>query len=228
MSASASADGAPDPAAAVFDLDGTLVLSEQRNLAVWAAFLAEHGVTLDDELAAKLTGRRGIDSLADLAHLFPGRTPEELVDEVLRVAASTPDLPEITPAPGAGDYVARLAKAGVPLALVTSARQPYVHEALERLGVAGLFDALVTAEDVTAGKPDPEGYLLACRALETDPERTVGFEDSAAGVAAVRAAGMRCVAVSTTMAPAALEAADLVVTSFEGLAWPPFDGQARR
>jgi beta-phosphoglucomutase-like phosphatase (HAD superfamily) len=208
---------ADQPKAAVFDLDDTLILSEHRNRAVWEAFLTGRGLTVDDAFARRLTGRRGKDVLAEL---FPGQAPEALIAEILDVAA-TADLPPISAAPGAGAYVRSLAGAKVPLGLVTSAHQPYVDQALDDLGVDGAFDVLVTSADVTRGKPDPEGYLRACQALGVAPADAVGFEDSEAGVAAVRAAGMRCVAVSTTLAPEALVAADLVVPSFEGLPWPP-------
>jgi mannitol-1-/sugar-/sorbitol-6-phosphatase len=210
------------PKAAVFDLDGTLILSEHRNRAVWEAFLAGRGMTVDDDFARRLTGRRGKDVFAEL---FPGQPTEALIAEILHVAA-TADLPPITAAPGAAVYVRRLAGAGVPLGLVTSAHQPHVDEALAGLGVDGAFAVLVTEADVARGKPDPEGYRRACRALGVAPADAVGFEDSEAGVAAVRAAGMRCVAVSTTLAPEALVAADLVVPSFEGLPWPPPFGPA--
>jgi beta-phosphoglucomutase-like phosphatase (HAD superfamily) len=211
-----------DPKAAIFDLDGTLILSEHRNRAVWAAFFAQRGLPLDDDLAGGLAGRRGVDTLADLAHLFPGQTPEELVEEVVRVEATTADLPEITAAPGAAEYVTRLVRTGIALALVTSAQQPYVDRALGGLGLAGVFDLLVTADDVRMGKPDPEGYLRACERLRVAPADAVGFEDSRAGVAAIRAAGMRCVAIAGSSDPAALEDADLVVASLEDLPWPPF------
>ena len=215
-----------EPEAAVFDLDGTLILSEHRNRAVWAAFFARRGLHLDDELAGALTGRRGVDSLAELAHLFPGEAPEELLDEVWRTEATAPDLPEIGAVPGAAGYVTRLAAAGVPLALVTSARQPYVDRALAGLGLGDSFAVLVTADDVGTGKPDPEGYLRAAARLGVAAADAVGFEDSPAGVAAVRAAGMRCVAVASTVDPAALGAADLVVPSLEGLPWPPLPPRA--
>jgi sugar-phosphatase len=205
------------PKAAVFDLDGTLILSEHRNRAVWEAFLGGRGVAVDDDLARRLTGRRGVDVLAEM---FPGQAQEDLIAEIVQVAAGD-GLPPITAAPGAAAYVRRLAGAGVPIGLVTSAHRPYVDQALADLGVADAFAVLVTEADVTRGKPDPEGYLLACQGLGVTPAQAIGFEDSEAGVAAVQAAGMRCVAISTTLAPEALAAADLVVPSFEGLPWPP-------
>jgi len=163
-----------EPKAAIFDLDGTLVLSEQHNRVVWSRFFEGHGLTADDELMGYVIGRRGVDALADLARHFPGRDPEELITEVWAHAAAG-GLPPPEPAPGALDYLTGLSRAGVPVAVVTSARQPYVSETLAGLGVADLLDTLVTAHDVTNGKPDPEGYLLACERLGVAPADVVGF-----------------------------------------------------
>lgn len=105
----------------------------------------------------------------------------------------------------------------MPLALVTSADRPYAQGLLRALGLLDAFATLVTGQDVARGKPDPEGYLAACEALGLAPPQVVGFEDSPAGVAAVKCAGMRCVAVATTQPRQVLDAADLVITDFEDL-----------
>lgn len=205
--------------AAVFDLDGTLVLTEERNRVVWKRFFAAYGIEVDDALTARLTGRRGLDALTELGHLFPGRDPGELLEEVLAVEADV-DLPPVRPVPGGPELVRALRRDGVPLGLVTSALPPQVSVRLEAIGLVGVFDAVVTGEDVAVGKPDPEGFLLACRRLDVDPRQAVGFEDAPAGVAAVRAAGMRCVAVTTTFSGEVLAAADLVVADLTEVPWP--------
>lgn len=210
----------PEPAAVVFDLDGTLVLSEGRNRITWSAFFARYGVDADADLLARVTGRRGRDSIAELGHLFPGRTIDQLSAEINEVEAEL-DLPPIEAVPGAAALIRRIADASTPLAVVTSAVRPYTEAALARLDVPGLFRVIVTAEDVRAGKPDPEGYLLACTRLGVDPAHAVGFEDSLAGVAAVKAAGMRCIAVTTTHPASELSAADVVVADLNDVDWPP-------
>ncbi len=79
---------------------------------------------------------------------------------------------------------------------------------------------VVTAEDVTVGKPDPQGYLAAARGLGVPPAACVVFEDAPAGVAAAKAAGMYCVAVATTHPPEDLTAADQVVPDLTKVTWP--------
>ena len=205
--------------AAVFDLDGTLVLTEERNRVVWRRFFAGYGIEVDAGLTAQLTGRRGLDALKELTHLFPDRDPHELLGEVLAHERSV-DLPAVAQVPGAQQLVRRLHAARVPLGLVTSALPAQVATRLLEVDLLDVFDAVVTGSDVTVGKPDPEGFRMACEQLGVPCRRSVGFEDSPAGVAAVKAAGMRCVAVTTTFPRELLADADLVVDDLTEVHWP--------
>jgi HAD superfamily hydrolase (TIGR01509 family) len=199
--------------AAVFDLDGTLIDTEPRNRVMWSRLFDAHGVPHDEALIASFAGRRGTEVLEDLAHLFPGRTVEELFAQAISYE-SMPGMPAVAPVPGAVGLVRSLADAGVPLAVVTSGQRPYAEGLLKELGIRELLDIVVTAGDVITGKPHPEGYLAAARDLDVPPEETVGFEDAPAGVAAVKAAGMTCVGVITTQPAGALAEADHVVADF--------------
>jgi sugar-phosphatase len=205
--------------AAVFDLDGTLVLTEERNRVVWQRFFAGYGIEVDDALTAQLTGRRGLDALREMSHLFPDRDPHELLDEVLAHDV-TDDLPEVVPVPGANELVRRLHAARVPLGLVTSALPEHVATRLLAADLVDVFDVVVTGRDVTVGKPDPQGFRMACERLGVPGRNSVGFEDSPAGVAAVKAAGMFCVAVTTTFSRDVLAEADLVVGDLTEVPWP--------
>jgi HAD superfamily hydrolase (TIGR01509 family) len=200
----------------VFDLDGTLVLTEARNAVVWRSFFEANGVDYDDELAHHVMGRRAKDSMAELMHLFPDRVMDELVNEVWAFDAAVP-LADVQPVAGAVALVRRLADAGMPLALVTSAGRRYARDLLREIGLLDVFATSVTGEDVSRGKPDPEGYLAACEGMGLAPAVVIGFEDSRAGVAAVKSAGMSCVAVATTQPRELLAAADIVIADFEDL-----------
>lgn len=199
-----------DLGAAVFDLDGTLIDTEPRSRAQWSRLFDAHGVPYDDALIASFAGRRGQEVLRDMAHLFPGRTAEELFEQVVSYQ-SAPGMPAVAPVPGAVGLVRSLSDAGVPLAVVTSAERSYAEGLLAELGVRDLLDLVVTAGDVVTGKPHPEGYLAAARDLDVPPEEAVGFEDTPAGVSAVKSAGMTCVGVVTTQPAGALAGADHVV-----------------
>ncbi|MEU3712140.1 HAD family hydrolase [Streptomyces catenulae] len=212
---------APAPLhAALFDLDGTLIATEHRSRAAWTRLFRAHGLEADDALLATFVGRRGQEALADHAHRFPGSTVADLFDEAVGYL-DDPDIPPPHPVPGAAELVRRLHGSGVPMAVVTSGLREHAGAMLEHIGGAGLFTTMITAEDVTRGKPHPEGFLAGCEALGVAPGRAVAFEDAPAGVAAAKAAGLFCVALTTTHDAGALHAADLVVPDLGGIDWPP-------
>ncbi|MFE6866156.1 HAD family hydrolase [Kitasatospora sp. NPDC057692] len=211
--------------AALFDLDGTLVATEHRSRAAWKRLFTAHQVPCDEAVLATFAGRRGQEALAEHVHRFPGRTVDELFDEACGYLAA-PGGPPSTAVPGAAEFLADLHGRGVPLAVVTSARRVHATGMLDRVGGAGLFRAIVTAEDVSVGKPDPQGYLAACRALGVDPADGLAFEDAPAGVRAAKSAGLRCVALTTSHGPGDLAHADLVVPDLSALRWGPPAGAA--
>ncbi|GAA3739356.1 HAD family hydrolase [Salinactinospora qingdaonensis] len=205
--------------AALFDLDGTLVNSEPRSLATWSRLLDAHGVAYDDELLRRFMGRRGLDVLNEHPHLLPGLTLDDLVAQLREIAAS-PELPPVQYLPESVAFLHQLHAHGSPFALVTSAGPDWAKKALTDLGVRELFKGLVTAADVTEGKPAPHGYLQGADILGHAPEHIVVFEDTPAGVAAGKNAGMRVVGVTTTHPPDALADADLIVDHLTEVNWP--------
>lgn len=204
---------------ALFDLDGTLVDTEPRSRAAWAMLFAAHGVPVEPHTLDAFAGRPGKEAIGAHLAAFPGRTAKGLYTEALAYSAR-PDMPHARPVPGAVDLLTRLRAAGVPMAVVTSGTKEYAHKELAALGVLDLLDALVTADDVERGKPDPEGCLLACTLLGTRPEHAVVFEDAPAGVTAARKAGAFCVAVTVTQPATALADADRVIPDLTGVTWP--------
>jgi len=171
--------GSPDPGnpvesrpfqAAVFDLDGTLVDSETRSHESWRHVFRSRGIVPDDSLIRAFVGRRGIDVHDLLKEQVPGHDPAELMAATSE-HFHAPHQPPLGPLAGAVELVRLIAAAGVPLALVTSAGRPYAEQTLDELGVHELFSVVVTAEDVTVGKPDPEGYLAAAGGWARRPRR---------------------------------------------------------
>ncbi|MEU3527342.1 HAD family phosphatase [Streptomyces sp. NPDC038707] len=210
----------PHARAALFDLDGTLVATEHRSRAAWTRLFRTHGVEVNDAVLATFVGRRGQESLADHVHKFPGSTVQELFEEAVGYL-NGPDIPPPYPVPGAEALVKELHAQGTPLAVVTSGLREHALALLDHIGGAGLFSAVITAEDVRKGKPDPEGFLAGCAALGVDPSQAVAFEDAPAGIAAAKAAGLTCVGLTTTHDAEALAAADVIAADYTELAWPP-------
>ncbi|MEZ0066506.1 sugar-phosphatase [Streptacidiphilus sp. MAP12-20] len=180
--------------ALLLDMDGTLVDSGAVVMRVWGRWAAAHGLSLA-RVEEVVHGRQGHESMAIL---LPDRpVAENLADNARMLAEETADLDGIVPIPGAPAFLAALA--GVPHALVTSAD---VGLSTGRMRAAGLAlpDVRITAEDVSASKPDPEGFLKGAAQLGFTPEECVVFEDSPAGVAAGLTAGMRVVGVGAATA----------------------------
>ncbi|MEI5100273.1 HAD-IA family hydrolase [Streptomyces sp. PmtG] len=175
--------------ALLLDMDGTLVNSDAVVERCWRDWAALHGLD-PDEVMNVVHGRQGY---ASMALLLPDRPmAENHAENREMLARETADLDGVVPVPGAPAFLASLA--GLPHALVTSADVPL---STGRMAAAGLpMPAVrVTAESVGASKPDPEGFLKGAAELGFDPADCVVFEDSGAGIAAGRAAGMRVVGI---------------------------------
>ncbi|MEU6475446.1 HAD-IA family hydrolase [Streptomyces sp. NPDC047017] len=175
--------------ALLLDMDGTLVNSDAVVERIWRRWADRHGLD-GDEVMKVVHGRQGH---ASMALLLPDRPREHhLADNARMLAEETSDMDGVVPIAGAAGFLAALR--GLPHALVTSAD---VALSTARMAAAGLPlpDVRVTAESVGASKPDPEGFLKGAAELGVAPADCVVFEDSGAGIAAGRAAGMRVIGI---------------------------------
>ncbi|MFI2378339.1 HAD family hydrolase [Streptomyces sp. NPDC018964] len=205
--------------AALFDLDGTLINTEHKNREAWARLFRRHRVPYDDSVLRSFTGRPAKEAMADHVASFDGYGVDELCAEAAAYAA-LPDMPTAVTVDGAVELLHRLQRAGVPLGVVTSGPREYAESALTTLGTLRLLDVLVTADDVSRGKPDPEGYSAACSALNVDPSQAIVFEDAPAGILAARRAGIFCVALTTTHEAEDLTEADVIIKDLTDVRWP--------
>ncbi|MFP8964326.1 HAD-IA family hydrolase [Streptomyces nanhaiensis] len=205
--------------ALLLDMDGTLVDSDAAVERVWRDWAAGHGLD-GDEVMKVVHGRQGY---ATMAELLPGRPMEVNHAENRRLLErETADTEGVVPVPGAAAFLAAIED--LPHALVTSASVPL---ATARMNAAGLRipRVRITAESVGASKPHPEGFLKAAAELGFAPEDCVVLEDSEAGVAAGRAAGMRVVGVGPR---AAAFGPTAHVPTLEGVRVEPLPGGGLR
>ncbi|MFC9223901.1 HAD-IA family hydrolase [Streptomyces hygroscopicus] len=205
--------------ALLLDMDGTLVNSDAVVERCWRRWAAEHGLDAEDVIGIA----HGRQAHATMADLLPDRPVEQnLADNQRLLEWETTDLDGVVPVPGAPAFMASLA--GLPHALVTSADKAL---ARARMGAAELPmpQVRITAECVGVSKPDPEGFLKGAAELGFAPADCVVFEDSEAGIAAGRAAGMRVIGVGPR---AAAHAPDVHVRDLEQVRVEPLsDGTLR-
>lgn len=182
--------------AVTFDLDGLMVNTEELYDVVMQQLCVRRNLTFTDDLRVKMMGRPGHISIACMIehHALADDTVEGLLEEsdllfsgVLRERL---DL-----MPGLLELLDALEAAGIPKGIATSSRRKYVDEVLSRFHMADRFRFVISAEDVTHGKPHPEVYLAAAQRYGVQPTEMMVLEDSQNGCAAAVAAGAFAVAV---------------------------------
>jgi beta-phosphoglucomutase len=203
--------------AVIFDFNGTLSDDEPILFRIYAELFAEHGRPLSER---DYYGRLAGLSDPEIVHRWLGyRDDAEAVisRRVTRYRELVADGSTVTA--GARRAVVHAAER-VPVAIVSGASAAEIRPVIAAAGLEQVFATVVTSDDVRHGKPHPEGYEIALRRLDgrapgLQPGEVTVLEDTEAGVAAARAAGMRCIAVGRTLGADRLAAADEVVTGVD-------------
>lgn len=196
-------------AAILFDMDGVLVDSRPVVARVWHRWADAKG--LDGEAILKAAqGRRTVDTLRSLASNLDVASELRWLDE-----AELNDGVGIVEIPGASELVASLPDGR--WAVVTSAGRQLAQRRLDWAGLPSP-DCLITADEVSKGKPFPDGYLQACQDLGVAPADSLVIEDSPAGIEAARSAGMRVVGLSTTHRSSELPPTEAVLPDLRAIA----------
>lgn len=189
----------------IFDFNGTLSNDEPILCQIFSELFAEHGRPLSaeeyfDELA-------GLSDPEIVRKWLGSERPDVVEKRIARYRAAVSDGSTVSEA---AREAVRYAAARVPVAVVSGAARPEIEPVLEAAGLADVLRTIVPAEDVANGKPHPDGYLRALELLDGDlrANDVTVIEDTEAGVAAAKAAGMRCVALLGTLKPERLAAAD--------------------
>lgn len=210
------------PRAVLWDLDGTLVDSAEHHWIAWRDVMAREGHPVTLGAFTSSFGHRNDTILRGLlGHDLPD-------DEVERIGGAKEALYRkfvqehgLEALPGALRWILRLRQEGWRQAIASSAPAANIEAAVQATGIAPLLEALVSADEVGAGKPDPAVFLAAATRLGVPPARCVVVEDAPAGLEGARRAGMRSVGVLSAHHPELV--ADVVVATLEALAATAFD-----
>lgn len=177
--------------AVIFDLDGTLIDTERLTQAAGIEAFAELGITVDPAFLQSLIGVDDRTGGGIIHARYPDLDPDAFTS-AWGAAVDRHYAAGLPLKPGTTELLGMLAQ---PMALATSSTRAQCTRKLLRTGLGVHFAHVVTFDDVTAPKPDPEPYLLSARLLGIDPARCLAFEDSETGARSAHAAGMTVVQV---------------------------------
>lgn len=204
--------------ALVFDFDGLLMDTESTMLASWQYEWRQHGLQLDvDGFFVDHGGDVTEQRYAKLAEAV-GPAYDRQASHARRTAYRDQLNAALGLAPGISDCLDHADRLGLRLAVASGSPRSWVQGLLAGIGYLDRFELLACGDEVTTNKPDPAVYLLALQRLELTAAQAIAFEDTPHGVAAARAAGIRCIAIPNRHAePSRFDDADLVLPSAEHL-----------
>ena len=206
--------------AVLWDLDGTLADSSEQHWRSWQAVMADEGVAISKADFLATFGRRNEEILR--RWLGPSADPQRIRrvgEDKEAVYRGYVTAEGVAPLPGAAECVRSLHTAGWRQAIASSGPRLNVEVMNAALGLDGFIEILVSAEDVSVGKPAPEVFLVAASRLGVEFDRCVVVEDAEAGIEAARRAGMRSIGVGSGN----VGAADIAVASLEHLGLQSFE-----
>jgi HAD superfamily hydrolase (TIGR01509 family) len=203
---------------AIFDWDGVIIDSSSHHEESWERLAREIGKPLPPGHFKKGFGRKNEFIIPEI--LDWTREAAEIERFSLRKEALYREVVAergVEALPGVRTWLERLRDARVPCVIGSSTHRANIELSLDLLGLDDCFAAIVCAEDVARGKPDPQVFLTAAKKIARPPERCVVFEDALVGIEAAHAGSMKCVAVATTNQPELLRAAERVVSRLDEL-----------
>jgi beta-phosphoglucomutase family hydrolase len=197
----------------IFDMDGTLIDSTQMDYEAWQRAMREYDAEFPyEDYIAKLGAKS-----SEIARQYLDISDEEIDALISRREAYFKQIVDekgLSLLPGAEQFLQQVRNAHLKTALATGANAQKLEFILNKLPLRQYFDAFVTADDVSQGKPEPEVFLQAAAKLGVEPANCVVMEDATNGLQAAKNGGMRCIALTTTRGADQLQGADLIVSSY--------------
>jgi HAD superfamily hydrolase (TIGR01509 family) len=201
----------------IFDMDGVIVKSNPFHKKAIKKFLDRHGEEVSDSyLKENVFGRTNKDWIPEI---FDDISPDKLKElseekeEIFRDIFT----PEDNAVEGIHQFLDKLKDQNIPMNLATSAPMKNVDYTLSHLSLEGYFTSRLGPDDIEKGKPDPEIYLKASKALDKDPENCIVVEDSVSGIKSGLNAGAKVIGVTTTQTAEDLENCHLIIDDFNDI-----------
>lgn len=186
----------------VFDVDGVLFDTERLMHQIWHEVGAKMGWPQPGQDYLEFVGNgRSVIFEKMLAFYGPDFPKEDFLTTCSQTLQDRVERDGVPLKPGVREILEFLNQKNIPIAIATSTAMRRTGKRMELTGLSPYFSAMITGDQVTHGKPDPEIYLLACKALGTDPTRTLAVEDSRNGILSASAAGMPTVMIPDMIPP---------------------------
>ncbi|MCX7911738.1 MAG: HAD family phosphatase [Dehalococcoidales bacterium] len=201
--------------AVLWDLDGVIADTAEYHYQAWRHALGRRGINLRRADFMPLFGQRHDTIIRFFLgdSISPGEMDAINTEKQAQFRRCIQG--NVRPMPGAVELIRKLRENGIGLAVASSAVAENIRLILQHLGIEGYFGAIVAGTEVAESKPSPQIFLLAARRLGVPPQGCVVIEDAIAGVKAARAAGMKCVAVTSSHPKEVLNGADIIVETLE-------------
>lgn len=205
---------------ALFDWDGVVIDSSSQHERSWEMLADEVGKPLPPDHFVRGFGMKNQLIIPQILQWT--EDPDAIHRHSLRKEALYREIiahEGITPLPGVKHLLQMLNEKGVPCSVASSTHRENIEVIFDAIGLRMFFQAVVTAEDVSHGKPDPEVFLKGAQKIGCEPQNCVVFEDAHVGIEAGLAAGSKVIAVATTHDISELGKADIAVNSLEEVNW---------
>lgn len=201
--------------AVIWDMDGVIINSAPYHLAAWQEVFKKRGHKFTEDDFRNTFGQRNDTIIGSVLGKEATKEEIEAIGREKEASFRLKIREKLRPLPGVVALIQALAQKGFRMAIASSAPRENIELIMSALGIRRFFQAVISDQDVTKGKPEPQGFLLAAEKLGTNQENCIVIEDAIAGVTAARRAGMHCLAVTGSHPRESLKEADLVVDSLE-------------
>jgi beta-phosphoglucomutase len=201
--------------AVLWDMDGTIVDSSYHHKIAWRETLRKRGMQFTEEDFRYVFGRRNDENIRKFMGNQISQQEIENIGAEKEITFRRLIKDSIKPFPGVIELIKSLAEVGFQQAIVSSAPIENIRLITEALGIKSYFRVIISGDDVTKGKPNPQAFLLAAKRLGIEAQGCVVIEDAVTGITAAKSGGIHCIAVASTEHKEHLSSADIVVDSLE-------------